>query len=42
MVVCVVCVASVVIFVKHFVNIKRLLTGQEIGLRRAMSKKDRV
>lgn len=42
MVVCVVCVASVVIFAKHFVNIKRLLTGQEIGLRRAMSKKDRV
>ena len=34
--------ASVVIFAKHFVNIKRLLTGQEIGLRRAMSKKDRV
>lgn len=42
MIVCVVCVASVVIFAKHFVNIKRLLTGQEIGLRRAMSKKDRV
>ncbi len=34
--------ASVVIFAKHFVNIKRLLTGQEIGLRRAMTKKDRV
>lgn len=33
---------SLVIFAKHFVNIKRLFTGQEIGLRRAMSKKDRV
>ena len=42
LVVCVVCVASLVIFAKHFVNIKRLLTEQEIGLRRAMSKKDRV
>lgn len=42
LVVSVVCVASLVIFAKHFVNIKRLMTGQEIGLRRAMSKKDRV
>lgn len=33
---------SLVIFAKHFVNIKRLFTGQEIGLRRAMTKKDRV
>ena len=42
LVVAAVCVASLVIFAKHFVNIQRLLTGQEIGLRRAMSKKDRV
>lgn len=41
-VVAVVCLASLVIFCKHFVNLKRLATGQEIGLRRAMSKKDRV
>lgn len=40
--VCAVGLASLVIFVKHFVNIRRLLTGQEIGLRRAMSKKDKV
>lgn len=40
--VCAVGLASLVIFVKHFVNIKRLLTGQEIGLRRAMGKKDKV
>lgn len=33
---------SLVIFAKHFVNVKRLFTGQEIGLRRAMTKKDRV
>lgn len=37
-----VCVASLVIFCKHFVNLRRLAAGQEIGLRRAMSKKDRV
>lgn len=37
-----VCVASVVILLKHLVNIKRLITGEEIGLRRAMSKKDKV
>lgn len=39
---CAVCVASVVIFLKHFINIKRLCTGEEIGLRRAMSKQDKV
>ena len=37
-----VCIASLVIFIKHFVNIKRLCTGEEIGLRRAMSKQDKV
>lgn len=42
LVVAAVCVASLVIFCKHFVNLRRLATGQEIGLRRAMSKKDRV
>lgn len=42
LVVVAVCVASLVIFCKHFVNLRRLATGQEIGLRRAMSKKDRV
>jgi len=35
-------VASLMIFYKHFINIKRLCTGQEIGLRRTLSKKDRV
>ena len=34
--------ASLVIFLKHFVNIKRLFTGEEIGLRRTLSKKDRI
>lgn len=38
----IVCVASVVIVCKHFENIRRLLAGEEIGLRRTMSKKDRV
>jgi len=38
----IVCIASLVILYKHAVNIKRLFTGQEIGLRRALSKKDRV
>ena len=37
-----VCIASAVILAKHFINIRRILTGQEIGLRRALSKKDRV
>lgn len=41
-IIAVVCVASVVIFLKHLVNIKRLITGEEIGLRRAMSKKDKI
>lgn len=42
LIIAVVCVASVVIFFKHLVNIKRLITGEEIGLRRAMSKKDKL
>ncbi len=37
-----VCVASAVILWKHVENIRRLLAGEEIGLRRAMSKKDKV
>lgn len=37
-----VCVASCAILCKHFVNIKRIITGQEIGLRRTLSKKDRI
>lgn len=41
-VVAIVCVASLAIFCKHLVNLKRLAAGQEIGLRRALSKKDRV
>lgn len=41
-IVSIVCVASLVIFCKHFINLKRLATGQEIGLRRTMSKKDRI
>ncbi len=39
---CAVCTASVVIFIKHFINLKRLCTGEEIGLRRAMSKQDKI
>lgn len=38
----IVAAASLVILCKHFVNIRRLLTGQEIGLRRTMRKEDRV
>ena len=37
-----VCVASLVILCKHLVNIKRMVTGEEIGLRRAMSPKDKI
>ena len=37
-----VCVASLVILIKHFENIKRLIKGEEIGFRRAMSKKDKI
>ena len=33
---------SLVMLYKHAINIKRLCTGQEIGLRRTLSKKDRV
>lgn len=42
LVIAIVCVASCVIFLKHLVNIKRLVTGEEIGLRRAMSQKDKI
>lgn len=42
LIIAVVCIASVVILLKHLVNIKRLITGEEIGLRRAMSKKDKI
>lgn len=35
-------VASAVILWKHMENIRRLAAGKEIGLRRAMSKKDKV
>ena len=34
--------ASVVIFIKHFINLKRIFTGEEIGLRRALSKQDKI
>lgn len=40
--VAIVCVASVVITYKHMENIRRLMSGEEIGLRQAMSKKGRV
>ena len=40
--ICAVALASLVIFVKHFVNLKRIFTGEEIGLRRALSKKDKI
>ena len=38
----IVCVASIVMVFKHLINIKRLIAGEEIGLRRTMSKKDRI
>lgn len=38
----IVCFTSVIMFLKHRVNIKRLCTGEEIGLRRALSKQDKV
>ena len=41
-IICAVCFASVVIFLKHFINIKRIFTGEEIGLRRALSKDDKI
>ena len=42
LIIVVVCIASIVILLKHLVNIKRLITGEEIGLRRAMSKEDKI
>ena len=41
-IICAVCCASLVIFVKHFINLKRIFTGEEIGLRRALSKEDKI
>ena len=35
----IVCIASVIILAKHFINIKRMIAGEEIGLRKALSKK---
>ena len=35
-----VCIASIVMIFKHLINIKRLIAGEEIGLRRTMSKQD--
>lgn len=42
LIVAVICIATLVILCKHAINIRRIVTGQEIGLRRAMTKKDRV
>ena len=42
LIIAIVCIASLVIFLKHLVNIKRLISGKEIGLRRAMSKEDKI
>jgi len=36
------CIASVVILIKHRDNYTRILSGTEIGLRRTLTKKDRV
>ena len=38
----VICCTSVIMFLKHRINIKRLFSGEEIGLRRALSKQDKV
>lgn len=35
-------IVSLIILSKHFVNIKRIIKGEEIGLRRAFSKKDKI
>lgn len=42
LVIAIVCVASIVMYCKHWINIKRLIRGEEIGLRRTMSRKDRI
>lgn len=42
LVICAVCAASVVMFFKHIINIKRICSGEEIGLRRTLSKKDKI
>ena len=41
-IICAVTVASLVIFTKHFINLKRIFSGEEIGLRRTLTKKDRI
>ena len=35
----IICVASIVIIIKHFENIRKIAAGKEIGLRQAFSKK---
>lgn len=42
LIIALVCVASLIMIGKHLVNIKRILSGEEIGLRRTMSRKDQV
>ena len=42
LIICAVCLASLVMFFKHIINIKRICTGEEIGLRRTLSKKDKI
>lgn len=41
-IICAVCIASAVIYSKHIINIKRICSGEEIGLRRTLRKTDRV
>lgn len=41
-IICSVCIASFVIYTKHVINIKRICSGEEIGLRRTLRKTDRV
>lgn len=41
-IICAVCIASFVIFTKHVVNLKRIFSGEEIGLRRTLRKTDRI
>ncbi len=38
----IVCVASLVMFIKHWENIQRIVRGEEIGLRRTAKGKDRI
>lgn len=41
-IICSVCIATLVIYSKHIINIKRICSGEEIGLRRTLRKTDRV